>query len=86
MYKRQVKNEIESLPIKVSKKVIYEWILNCFSFFVLILERSQLSFLGIVKGVNSFISLLWLHLWSTPLMGCLGIGEHHLNCRKKGTY
>ena len=29
---KSVKDEIESLLIKVSKEVISEWLLNCFSF------------------------------------------------------
>ena len=45
----------------------------------LTLQRSQLSFLGIVKGVKSFIKTPFLHLWSNPFFCWMGVGKHYPN-------
>ena len=45
----------------------------------LIMQRSQLSFLGMVKGVKSFIKPPFLNLLSNPSFYWMGVGKHYPN-------
>ena len=47
---KSVKDEIESLPIKVSKEVISEWLLNCVSFISLNFEKVAVVLFGDSEG------------------------------------
>ncbi len=56
--------------------------LPLFWLFLLILQRSQFSFLGIVKGVSSLLRHPFLHLWHNPHFYWSGVGEHYVSFPK----
>ena len=62
--------------LKLTKKRGY---FPLFWLILLILQRSQSSFLGMVNGVKSFINNLFLHFWSNSSFNWMWVGEHYPN-------